>query len=170
MSFFRRKERQPAEVLRAIRDNLLSEDGGPQANPGVSARLDRSLAVLKEMLYGDEAAPDTDLYTELVHQALQTDVVYLLISDMASLSFEGRHDAVQCISSLVRRCKDETRSRRSLTEDYILNTHPDTLALLVRGYGVPDIGLACGQLIREFMRHKAILEAFLGAVRWMVYI
>ncbi|GIQ90598.1 conidiophore development protein HymA, partial [Kipferlia bialata] len=115
------------------------------------------------------ATPDRT--STLVHLSLETDVLYLLISNMGTLSFEGRHDAVQCLSSLVRRPRSSdveggsVTPERSVIEEYILTTHPDTLSILVQGYSTTDTALACGQLLRQLLKYRAVHAAFLGRYR-----
>ncbi|CAJ0597126.1 unnamed protein product [Cylicocyclus nassatus] len=80
----------------------------------------------------------------------------MLITNLQKLDFESRKDVAQIFGNLLRR----QIGTRSPTVEY-LAARPEILVSLLTGYENADIAIACGQMLRECIRHDQLAKILL---------
>jgi len=94
----------------------------------------------------------------LCNDVYSSDLLPLMLSNIAKLEFEAKKDVVSIFNNLLRR---QVGSRSPTVEYICRNTGIlDTLCL---GYEVPDIAMNCGAMLRECTRHESLTKLILNS-------
>ncbi|RCK67371.1 Calcium-binding protein 39-like [Candida viswanathii] len=153
---FKRNPKTPSELVRALNDQVLKLDyTSPQDNnyKKYQDECSRYLKNMKVILHGDdEVDPQPDQITQIAQEVYATDCLFLLISNLRKLDFDSRKDVVILFLTLLRR----TMANKSPTVDYLINTKPEIIVLLIKGPEIPEIGLITGQILRDCIKFEII--------------
>ncbi|EER34715.1 conserved hypothetical protein [Candida tropicalis MYA-3404] len=157
MSFlFKRNPKTSSELVRALNDQVSKLDYCSPQDSNYKKYQDECARYLKNMkviLHGDdEVDPQPDQITQLAQEVYASDCLYYLISNLRKLDFDSRKDVVILFSTLLRR----TTANKSPTVDYLINTKPEILVLLIKGPEIPEIGLITGQILRDCIKFEII--------------
>lgn len=156
---FGKSSKNPAEVVRNLRDDLVTLEKGGDGKKQEKAQedLSKQLINIKTMLFGTESEQQSDfVLAQLSQEMYNTGLLSLLLVNLHRIDFEGKKDAVQIFNNIVRR----QIGQRMPTVEYILNK-PDILFILCRGYEQQDIALNCGTMLRECIRFEALTKILL---------
>ena len=100
---------------------------------------------------------------QLVTSLIQEDLLYLLSKSIHFLPFEARKDT-QTIFSYVLRYKPASSSSQLVHQSsqfpvvtYIIDTRPEIINQLCRGYEHKDSAMPCGAILREALRNEDII-------------
>ena len=122
-----------------------------------AARISHDVGAMKHLLYGiPEAPPDRVKAAELATEILRSELLEVLIVQLASLPFECRKDAAQVFSNLLRKHSSDEPSAATWLE-----ARPPLLLELLRGCERPEVALACGAMLREAVRHERLAAQLL---------
>nr|KAJ3421823.1 Calcium-binding protein 39 [Polyrhizophydium stewartii] len=175
------KAKTPAELVRGLKEAVgrleSSTDArkpslGPGRNLGpaqqANEEISKNLVAMKTVLYGDgENDPVPELVTQLSSEAINSDLLVVLVNNIQFFEFEAKKDVAQIFNNLLKR----QLGSRFPTADYI-GGKPDILFVLVGGqtadgllypcsYDNQDVSLNCGMILRECVRHEPLAKAVL---------
>ncbi|KAJ2497346.1 conidiophore development protein hyma [Coemansia sp. RSA 2049] len=180
--FFKSKQKGPVELVKAIHDAMMrldpsngsggnnnsSSSGGgsnsnvsehqrTKANDEISKNVSSMLQILQDG-GADKKVPDTtsEQVAQLAQEVYTTELLPLLITNLARLDFETRKE-VSIIFGILLRRKIGTREP---TVEY-LNSRTNVIAGLICGYRSPDAAIFCGNMLRECFKHEALVRATL---------
>jgi len=144
-------------------------DRGHQASEEVS----RNLQAIKGILYGDGGVlifhcscptqlntslePLPELIAQLAQETYSTDLLLLLVQNIARFDFEARKDVVQIFNYLLRR----QIGARLPTVEYICARHEDVIFAALEGYSNEEVALNTGMVLREMLRHEQLAKILL---------
>ncbi|EGV61908.1 Hym1p [Yamadazyma tenuis] len=154
MSFlFKRNPRTPQEVVRSLNEQISKIDLTNDNHKKYQDDCARFLKQMKVILNGDdETEPQPDQITLLAQEIYQTDCLYYLITNLSKLNFDSRKDVSILFSNLLRR----KIGNQSPTVDYLINSKPEIIMLLIKGQVHHEIGLICGSIIRDCIKFEVI--------------
>lgn len=154
MSFlFKRNPRTPQELIRNLNEQIVKIDLSSDNHKKYQDECSRYLKQMKLILNGDEEnEPQPDQISLLAQEIYQTDCLHLLIIHLYNLSFDSRKDVSILFSNLLRR----KIGNKSPTVDYLINTKPEILILLIKGHENHETGLICGSIIRDCIKFEII--------------
>ena len=117
--------------------------------------------ILKMLTTHIETETSPEQASQLVNSIIQEDLLYSLARNIHLLPFESRKDT-QAIFSYVLRFKPSN----SIAPDppalaYIIDTRPEVVVELCRGYEHRESAMPCGVVLREALKHDAIAEIIL---------
>ncbi|PNW70198.1 hypothetical protein CHLRE_17g709950v5 [Chlamydomonas reinhardtii] len=116
------------------------------------------LGYAKLVLFGDEEHEATkENALALAQEAGRTDLLSLIVKNLADLEFESRKDAAQVFGAIIR-IKDN--DERGPGAAYVL-AHPEIPTLLFVGYDEAAIALNCGAMLRDCLRDDQIAKKVL---------
>ncbi|KAI5960557.1 HYM1 [Candida pseudojiufengensis] len=179
---FKRNPKNPPELIRALNDQLSKLDytNDPSSYKKYQDESSRYLKQIKNIIYGDdENEPQFDQINQLLSEILITNNLYILTINLNKLDFDSRKDVIIIYSTLLRRnyitgingngngiggLKSMLSSSSSTTlsqqsppvVDYLLHKKPEILNILIRGPETPEIGLVCGQILRDCCKFEEI--------------
>ena len=108
---------------------------------------------MKVILHGDdEVEPQPDQITQLAQEIYSTDCLYYLVVNLRKLDFDSRKDVVILFLTLLRR----TMANKSPTVDYLVHSKPEIITMLIKGPENLEIGLICGQILRDCIKFEVI--------------
>jgi len=164
--FHGKKQKNPPELVKSLKETLLSVAANPKTLEKVSDDISKNVAAMKFVLYGDaEHEPNPDTIGILANEIYLADLLPLIILHIAKLEFEAKKDMSIIINNLLRR----QVAGRLPTVEYI-QRNPDVLDNLVKSYEVPDIALTCGGILRECVKHEPLAKIVLYSDRfWDFY-
>ncbi|KAI7833803.1 CRE-MOP-25.2 protein [Kickxella alabastrina] len=141
-----------------IDGSINSEQQRTKANDEISKNVASMLQILRDG-GADNKVPDTtsEQVAQLAQEIYTTELMPLLISNLARLEFETRKE-VSIIFGILLRRKIGTREP---TVEYLVN-RPNVLAGLICGYSNPDSAIFCGNMLRECFKHKELIKATLN--------
>ena len=113
--------------------------------------LDRKTAA-----YALSQEPQPELVAQLAQETYNSDLLLLLVSNIAQFEFEARKDVVQIFNNLLRR----QIGSRSPTVEY-LAARPDIIFATLAGYENEDVALNTGMIIKEMLRHEQLCKILL---------
>ncbi|KAG0692964.1 armadillo-type protein [Suillus ampliporus] len=160
MNFFKTKPRTPPDLVRGLRDAIPKLESGP---PGGETRrkageeVSRNLQAIKGILLGD-GEPLPELIAQLAQETYSTDLLLLLVQNIARFDFEARKDVVQIFNNLLRR---QIGARRLPTVEYICAKHEDVIFAALEGYSNEEVALNTGMVLREMLRHEQLAKILL---------
>lgn len=134
-----------SEVLQKLIANLQVLETERDKEKSVERALDsisKYLVVLKSFLFSSEGHEVTkDSVLALAREASRTNLLYLLVKHLCTLSFESRKDVGQCFSAIVR-IKDDADGKAPGAQ--FIASHPDMLEQLLDGCGMQRRAVRCG--------------------------
>lgn len=90
LNIFKAKSKTPAELVRSTKDSIQKLDGGGDVKKA-NEEISKCLVSMKNILYGDgENEPNVELSTQLASEAINSDLLVLLIYNITSFEFEVR--------------------------------------------------------------------------------
>lgn len=115
---------------------------------------------MKNMLYGTpDQEPQTDIaVAQLAQELYNSNLLLLLINNLARIEFEAKKDVAQIFNNILRR----QIGTRSPTVEHIC-TRQEMLFNLMKGYYNGDIALNCGSMLRECARYEALAKIMLSS-------
>ncbi|KAK6465347.1 hypothetical protein DFJ63DRAFT_332774 [Scheffersomyces coipomensis] len=161
MSFlFKRNPKTPQEIVRAVNESVIKLDSSVgDSQKKYQDECSRYLKQMKVILIGDdENAPQPDQISYLAQEIYSTDSLYLLIYHLKKLDFDSRKDVQLIFSNLLRR----QLANKSPTVDYIINSKPEIILMLLKGPETHSIGLISGQILRDCLKFEIINKFILG--------
>lgn len=93
---------------------------------------------------------------QLAQETYNTDLLYLLVQNIARLEFESRKDVVQIFNNLLRR----QIGSRWPTVEYLSAKHEVIFAGLA-GYENEEVALNTGMILKEMLRHEQLAKILL---------
>nr|SVE70464.1 EOG090X07E2 [Daphnia similis]SVE71088.1 EOG090X07E2 [Daphnia similis]SVE71719.1 EOG090X07E2 [Daphnia similis]SVE72349.1 EOG090X07E2 [Daphnia similis] len=158
MPLFGKSQKSPAEVVKALKEAMLSLEKGDKKIEKAQEDVSKNLLLIKNMLYGtSDSEPQTDIVVAQLSQELyNSGLLVHLIQHLSRVDFEGKKDVAQIFNNILRR----QIGTRSPTVEYIC-TRPEILFTLVQGYEHQDIALNCGTMLRECARYEALAKILL---------
>jgi len=151
---FKRNPKTPPELVRALNDQVLKLDyASPDNAKKYQDECARYLKNMKVILHGDdEVEPQPDQITQLAQEIYSTDCLYYLVVNLRKLDFDSRKDVVILFLTLLRR----TMANKSSTVDYLVHSKPEIITMLIKGPENLEIGLICGQILRDCIKFEVI--------------
>ncbi|AOW27450.1 calcium binding protein 39 [Candida albicans P57072] len=151
---FKRNPKTPPELVRALNDQVSKLDyASPDNAKKYQDECARYLKNMKVILHGDdEVEPQPDQITQLAQEIYSTDCLYYLVVNLRKLDFDSRKDVVILFSTLLRR----TMANKSPTVDYLVHSKPEIITMLIKGPENLEIGLICGQILRDCIKFEVI--------------
>ncbi|RLV95819.1 Calcium-binding protein [Spathaspora sp. JA1] len=176
---FKRNPKTPQDLVRSLIDQVNKLDSSSDTNKKYQDECSRFLHQIKLSLYGTEddsteviiPHSNTEQVNYLVHQVIQSDCLFHLISNLNKLDFDSRKDVVALFSHLSRRqfttsnTNNNTNTDASLATnnttstmfvDYLTRVNPDVLSMLIKGPESRETGLICGQILRECIKYEQV--------------
>lgn len=164
MSFFfhGKKQKNPAELVKSLKDTLQSVAANPKTLEKVSEDISKNVAAMKFVLYGDaEHDPNPDTCGILANEVYLADLLPLMVIHLNKLEFEAKKDFTTVFNNLLRR----SVAGRLPTVEYIVR-NPEMLDNLVKGYESQDVALTCGAILRECIKHEPLAKLIIISERF----
>eukprot|EP00128_Syssomonas_multiformis_P014129 Colp12_sorted_trinity150504_noHs@4704 len=158
MNFFKSKAKSPQELVKLTKEAVLTiKEGKEKAIEKATEEVSKHLAAMKTLLYGDgENEPVPEVVAQLAQEVYNSDLLLLLITNLARLDFEAKKDVAQIFNNLLRR----QIGTRAPTVEYICSKD-NILYTLAEGYENQDIASNCGIMLRECIRHEPLAKLVL---------
>ncbi|KAI9801442.1 MAG: hypothetical protein M1833_002674 [Piccolia ochrophora] len=163
MSFFPfvRRQKNVAELARSAKE-LISRLDAP--GPSRAEELSKVLSQMKFLLQGTHEA-ETESSPEQVHQLVtaivQEDLLLTLARSIHTLPFESRKDTQVIFSFLLRYKQPTGTATEPLCVNYMVDNRPEIIVALCRGYDHRESALPCGTVLREALKHDAVVATIL---------
>lgn len=93
---------------------------------------------------------------QLAQETYNTDLLRLLVQNIARFEFEARKDVVQIFNNLLRR----QIGSRFPTVEYLSGKHEVIFSTLA-GYENEDVALNTGMVLKEMLRHEQLAKILL---------
>ena len=106
-----------------------------------------------------ESSPDQ--VSQLVNSIIQEDLLYSLARSILLLPFESRKDTQAIFSHVLRFKPFNSTAPDPPALAYIIDTRPEVIVELCRGYEHRESAMPCGVVLREALKHDAIAEIIL---------
>ncbi|CAN0093403.1 calcium-binding protein 39 [Petromyzon marinus] len=152
MPLFGKSHKTPAEVVRHLKESLAQLEKQDKKAEKASEEVSKSLAAMKEILYGTgDKEPQPEAVAQLAQELYNSGLIPVLITQLQRIDFEGKKDVAQIFNNILRR----QIGTRSPTVEYIC-ANPSLLFMLLKGYETPEIALNCGIMLRECIRHEPL--------------
>ena len=100
--------------------------------------------------------PAPELIAQLAQETYNTDLLFLLVQNVARFEFEERKDIVQIFNNLLRR----QIGSRWPTVEYLSAKHEVIFAALA-GYENEDVALNTGMILKEMLKHEQLAKVLL---------
>ncbi|GAU97820.1 hypothetical protein RvY_09051 [Ramazzottius varieornatus] len=158
LSFFSKSQKNPNEIVRSLKDGLVSLERNDKKPEKVSEEVSKLLQSTKGMLLGaPEQEPQTEIVAaQLAQEMYNQNLLLIILQNMKRVDFEGKKDAAQIFNIVLRR----QIGTRTPTVEYIC-TKPEILFLLISGYDSSEVALNCGNMLRECIRYEALAKIIL---------
>lgn len=102
------------------------------------------------------ADPAPELVAQLAQETYNTDLLHLLVQNIARFEFESRKDVVQIFNNLLRR----QIGSRWPTVEYLSSKHEVIFSALA-GYENEEVALNTGMVLKEMLRHEQLAKILL---------
>ncbi|EAU86979.2 mo25 protein [Coprinopsis cinerea okayama7 len=158
MNFFKTKPRTPPDLVRGLRDvipRLENSAPGGETRRKATEEVSKNLQQIKAMLLGD-GEPVPEVVAQLAQETYNTDLLLLLVQNIARFEFEARKDVVQIFNNLLRR---QIGSRWPTVE--YLSSKPDIVFAALAGYENEEVALNTGMILKEMLRHEPLAKILL---------
>lgn len=168
MSFlFKRNPRTPQELVRNLNETILKIDLSNDNHKKYQDECARYLKQIRVILYGDEETePQPDQISQLAQEVYATDCLFYLIVHLSKLDFDSRKAVSILFLSLLRR----KIGNQSPTVDYLLNSKPEIIMLLIKNQESIETGLICGSIIRDCSKFEIINSFILNSkIFWQYF-
>ncbi|KAI9797052.1 MAG: hypothetical protein M1825_006273 [Sarcosagium campestre] len=163
MSFFpfvRSKQKSVAELPRLAKEILPRLEGSAPSRQ--NEEIAKLLSQMKSVLQGtQETETSPELVFTLVNAIIQEDLLLNLARNVHKLPFEGRKDTQVIFSFLLRYKHPNTLADEPIALAHIVNERPEIIIALCRGYDRRESALCCGAVLREALKHDAIVATLL---------
>jgi len=160
--------KQPAELVKGLRDALLSTSLTPEKQQKETAKY---INLMKTMIAAsvpppvDESGappPPVDPAAEnlvviLANEICESGLFPIIIQNLNKFDFEAKKDVVYVVNHLVRR----KSGARYPTVEFMSHTGGSMLSTLVRSYDTPELGTTVGAILRECAEHEALTRLIL---------
>ncbi|KAF8132492.1 mo25 protein [Boletus edulis] len=167
MNFFKTKQRTPVDLVRGLRDAILKPGSGLLDNESrkkTNEEAVRNLQAIKTILYGDGDSV-SELIAQLAQETYSTDLLPILIQNIARFDFESRKDVVQIFNGLLRRQIGSGWP----TVEYICARHEEILFVALAGYANEETALNTGMMLREMLRHEQLAKILLHSEQFYMF-
>ena len=104
-----------------------------------------------------------DTVVQLAQETYNTDLLLLLIQNIARFEFEARKDVVQIFNNLLRR---QVGSRMPTVE--YLASKPDIVFAALSGYENEEVALNTGMILREMLKHEPLAKILLYSDQYVM--
>mmetsp|Transcript_3168 Transcript_3168/g.5065 ORF Transcript_3168/g.5065 Transcript_3168/m.5065 type:complete len:349 (-) Transcript_3168:40-1086(-) len=155
----------PADLVKATLESIstlqanLAEKG--KAYEKAQEDIAQKLVAMKILLYGNQDRPvDEDLANKLCDEAIAQNLALPLISHLEHYQFECKKDAASVFNNLLRKKIEQDGVEVYRFCDHIAS-QPHIIDMLIDGYSVPDIALACGTMLREVICYEPLCSVVL---------
>ncbi|RAH64178.1 Mo25 family protein [Aspergillus aculeatinus CBS 121060] len=162
MAFFfnRGRSRQPSDLVRTIKDSLARV----REDPSTAKDAEKPLSQMKLIVQGTqdvEVSPEQ--VQNLVHAALQEDLLYDLARCLHLLPFEARKDTQAIFSHMLRFRPASSSSNQNDPPviSYIVHNRPEVIIELCKGYEHSESAMPCGIILREALKFDVIAAIIL---------
>jgi calcium binding protein 39 len=156
---FKRNPKTPQELVRALNESVAKLDLTSDHLKKYQDESARFLKQVKVILHGDDGnEPSPDQISILSQEMYTNDTLYYLIHNLKKLDFDSRKDVGILFSTLLRRQLRE----KSPTVDYLVNSKPEILMILLRAPESNEVGLICGQILRDCIKFEKINQFVLN--------
>ncbi|XP_043214233.1 protein Mo25-like [Amphibalanus amphitrite] len=158
MPLWGKSQKNPTDVVRAIRDGLTALEKGDKKTEKALEDVSKNLGHMKTMLFGsaDQEAQSEHQLASLAQEIYNANLLYLLVRNLAKIDFEGKKDATQIFNNILRR----QIGSRSPTVEHIC-TKTEILFCLMKGYEHQEVALHCGSMMRECARYEPLAKIML---------
>jgi len=159
MPLFGKATKSPTEVVRILKDGLLTLERGGDGKKQEKALEDitKQFSYISTMIFGSENEQQSDvLLAQLSQEMYNSNLLLTLIRNLHRIDFEGKKDATHIFNNILRR----QIGTRTPTVEYIC-TAPEILFSLCKGYEQQEIALNCGAMLRECIRFEALAKIVL---------
>jgi len=159
MPLFGKATKSPTEVVRILKDGLLTLERGGDGKKQEKALEDitKQFSYISTMIFGSESEQQSDvLLAQLSQEMYNSNLLLILIKNLHRIDFEGKKDATHIFNNILRR----QIGTRTPTVEYIC-TAPEILFSLCKGYEQQEIALNCGAMLRECIRFEALAKIVL---------
>lgn len=148
-------EEELAKVLAQMKLVLQGTHGMIIPLHSLVLQVHKVLTILVEI----ESSPDQVL--QLVNSMIHEDLLYSLARSMHLLPFESRKDSQAIFSHVLRFKHLSSAALDPPALGYIIDTRPEVIVELCRGYEHRESAMPCGVVLREALKHDAIAEIIL---------
>jgi len=162
--------KQPAELVKNLRESLLSTALTPEKQQKESAKY---INLMKVMIAASvpppvdstsEGAPPPavdpaaeNLVVVLANEICESGLLPIIIQNLNKFDFEAKKDVVYVVNHLVRR----KVGARFPTVEFISRSGSSMLSTLVRSYETPELGTTVGAILRECAEHEPLTRLLL---------
>ena len=94
--------------------------------------------------------------SQLVNSMIQEDFLYILAHSVHLLPFEARKDTQAIFSYVLRWRPPNSTDEDSPALSYVIDTRPEVVVELCRGYEHKESAMPCGVVLREILKHEHI--------------
>ena len=101
-----------------------------------------------------ESSPEQ--VSQLVTAVIQEDLLYSLAHSIHLLPFESRKDTQSIFSYVLRFKPPNSSSSEPPALSYVINSRPEVIIELCRGYAHRGSAMPCGVVLREILKHESI--------------
>jgi calcium binding protein 39 len=100
-----------------------------------------------------------ELIAQLAQETYSTDLLSLLVTNIARFDFEARKDVVQIFNNLLRR---QIGSRLPTVEHICSSAQKKEIIFeVMKGYGNEEVALNTGMILKEMLRHEQLAKVLL---------
>jgi len=161
-SLFRnRSSKSPRELVKSLKTNLAvvsDDESSDKKKDKAREEIAKTMSSMKTMVCGNEHhTPQTEAVAALAQTFYDEDIILYVVKNLRHLDFEGKKDWVQIFSILVRR---QIGTRYPTVEHLIANSST-FIPELMNSYLNANIALACGSMLRDYLKHDAANTDFL---------
>jgi len=162
--------KQPAELVKNLRESLLNASLPPEKQQKESAKYINHMktmiaaSVPPPVDSSSEGAPPPavdpaaeNLVVLLASEIRESGLLPIIIQNLNKFDFEAKKDVVYVVNHLLRR----KVGMRSPIVDYIAGSGASMLSTLVRSYDAPELGTTVGAILRECAEHQSLTELIL---------
>lgn len=157
---FKRNPKTPPDLVRALNEQISKLDSSNDSNKKYQDECSRFLKQMKVIVDGDdENVPQPDQIGQLAQEIYQTDCLYNMIYNLKKLDFDSRKDVYNVFLALLRR----QIGSKSPTVEYLINTKPEIIIMLLKGPENQEVSLICGQILRDCIKFESINKFILSS-------
>lgn len=117
-----------------------------------------SLFNLRLNLRASPGDPTPELIAQLAQETYNTDLLHLLVQNIARFEFEARKDVVQIFNNLLRR---QIGTRWPTVEWMSAPGKSEVIFSTLAGYENEEIALNTGMILKEMLKHEQLCKILL---------
>ena len=130
---------------------------------GTQGKFPRPRIVILQLTFSitleTESSPEQ--VAQLVTSIIQEDLLHLLARSIHLLPFESRKDTQTIFSYVFRFKPANANSLNPPAIEYVIDTRPEIVVELCRGYEHRESAMPCGIVLREALKHEEIAKIIL---------